>query len=165
MPPERLLGAPLSQLFYPIRSERLLVEQLAGKPLFRWFVGLVMDEVWHHGVASERRQRPPDEGMAKGVLRTGARAEQTLRVGRALQRARYRDRGLGRRKSLRRKGDAEGDESDFRGERRTDQTNQPAAESEARLYRSPGWRQSRHTRSAKGPSGSCIRSYEAFSAP
>jgi transposase len=44
IPPERLLRAQLLQLFYSIRSERLLMEQLDYSILFRWFVGLEMDE-------------------------------------------------------------------------------------------------------------------------
>jgi transposase len=47
IPAERLLRALLLQLFYSIRSERLLMEQLNYNLLFRWFVGLGMDdEVW-----------------------------------------------------------------------------------------------------------------------
>lgn len=47
IPPERLLRAQLLQLFYSIRSERLLVEQLDYNILFRWFVGPEMDEpIW-----------------------------------------------------------------------------------------------------------------------
>ena len=51
VPPERLLGAVLQQIFYSVRSERLLREQLHYNLLFRWFVGLEMDEpVWNHAV-------------------------------------------------------------------------------------------------------------------
>ena len=47
VPPERLLRAQLLQIFYSIRSERLLMEQLDYNILFRWFVGLDMDEpIW-----------------------------------------------------------------------------------------------------------------------
>ena len=44
IPPERLLRALLLQMFYSIRSERMLIEQLNYSWLFRWFVGLDMDE-------------------------------------------------------------------------------------------------------------------------
>jgi transposase len=47
IPPERLLRAQLLQIFYSIRSERLLMEQLDYNLLFRWFVGLEMDEPIH----------------------------------------------------------------------------------------------------------------------
>ena len=47
IPPERLLRAQLLQIFYSIRSELPLMEQLDYNLLFRWFVGLTMDDpVW-----------------------------------------------------------------------------------------------------------------------
>src|SRR5438105_12978132 len=58
IPPERLLRAQLLQLFYSIRSERLLMEQLDYNILFRWFVGLEMDEpVWVPTVCTKNRDR------------------------------------------------------------------------------------------------------------
>jgi transposase len=48
VPPAQLLRAQLLQIFYSIRSERLLMEQLEYNLLFRWFVGLSANEpVWH----------------------------------------------------------------------------------------------------------------------
>src|ERR1700693_2413475 len=44
VPPERLLRAQLLQIFYSIRSERLLMEQLDYNLLFRWFAGVAMGE-------------------------------------------------------------------------------------------------------------------------
>jgi transposase len=44
IPPERLLRATMSQLLYSIRSERQLVERLESDLLFRWFVGLGIDD-------------------------------------------------------------------------------------------------------------------------
>jgi transposase len=56
IPPERLFCALLLQVFYSIRSERLLMEQLNYNLLFRWFVGLeIDDEVWNHAVFSKNR--------------------------------------------------------------------------------------------------------------
>ena len=56
--PEYLLRASLLQIFYSIRSERLLMEQLDYNLLFRWFVGLKMDDpVWNHSVFSKNRDR------------------------------------------------------------------------------------------------------------
>src|SRR5260221_13677558 len=58
IPPERLLRALLLQAFYSIRSERLLMEQLEYNLLFRWFVGLNVDEpVWVPTVFSKNRDR------------------------------------------------------------------------------------------------------------
>src|SRR5260370_41594795 len=56
--PEKLLKALLLQVLYSIRSERLLMEQLVYNLLFRWFVGLNMDEsVWVPTVYSKNRDR------------------------------------------------------------------------------------------------------------
>src|SRR6202790_4049194 len=56
--PEKLLKALLLQVLYTIRSERLLMEQLGYNLLFRWFVGLNMDEsVWVPTVYSKNRDR------------------------------------------------------------------------------------------------------------
>jgi len=56
--PERLLRALLLQIFYSVRSERLLMEQLDYNLLFRWFVGLEMDDpVWDATVFTKNRER------------------------------------------------------------------------------------------------------------
>src|SRR5271169_3795893 len=56
--PERLLRALLLQVLYTVRSERLLMEQLDYNFLFRWFVGLSIDErVWDATVFSKNRDR------------------------------------------------------------------------------------------------------------
>lgn len=58
VPPERLLRALLQQILYTIRSERLLMEQLDYNLLFRWFVGLSMEEaVWDATVFTKNRDR------------------------------------------------------------------------------------------------------------
>src|SRR5450830_1311514 len=56
--PEKLLRALLIQVLYTVRSERMLMEQLNYNLLFRWFVGMEMDEeVWDHAVFSKNRDR------------------------------------------------------------------------------------------------------------
>ncbi len=56
VPPEKLLRALLLQAFYPVRSERQLMEQLDYNLLFRWFVGLAMDApVWDVTVFTKNR--------------------------------------------------------------------------------------------------------------
>ncbi len=53
IPPERILRASLLQVVYSVRSERLLMEQLNYNLLFRWFVGLNIDDpVWDHSTFS-----------------------------------------------------------------------------------------------------------------
>jgi transposase len=56
--PEKLMRATLLQVLYSIRSERQLVEQISYNLLFRWFVGLsIEDSVWNHSVSSKNRDR------------------------------------------------------------------------------------------------------------
>jgi transposase len=56
--PEKLLRALLLQVFYSVRSERMLMEQMRYNMLFRWFVGLAIeDTVWDHSVFSKNRDR------------------------------------------------------------------------------------------------------------
>ena len=58
IPPEQLLRALLLQAFYSVRSERQLMEQLDYNLLFRWFVGLSMDEaIWDPTVFTKNRDR------------------------------------------------------------------------------------------------------------
>src|SRR5216683_1714912 len=69
IPPEKLLRAQLLQVLYTIRSERLLMEQLDYNLLFRWFVGLTMDEpVWDPTVFTKNRQRLLDGEVATAFL-------------------------------------------------------------------------------------------------
>jgi len=64
--PERLLRALLLQVFYSVRSERLLMEQLNYNLLFRWFVGLEIDDaVWNHAVFSKNRDRLLNQELAQ----------------------------------------------------------------------------------------------------
>jgi transposase len=56
--PEKLLGAMLLQVFYSIRSERQLMEQVKYNLLYRWFIGLAMeDAVWVPTVFTKNRER------------------------------------------------------------------------------------------------------------
>lgn len=56
--PEKLLRAMLLQIFYSVRSERQLMEQTQYNLLFRWFIGLSMDDaVWVPSVFSKNRER------------------------------------------------------------------------------------------------------------
>jgi transposase len=56
--PEKLIRALLLQVLYSIRSERMLMEQISYNMLFRWFVGLAMDDaVWDHSTFSKNRDR------------------------------------------------------------------------------------------------------------
>jgi transposase len=66
IPPEKLLRGLLLQVLYTIRSERMLMEQLHYNLLFRWFVGLNMDEgVWDVTVYTKNRDRLLEADVAK----------------------------------------------------------------------------------------------------
>ncbi len=65
IPPEQMLRALLLTVFYSIRSERLLVEQLDSNLLLRWFVGLgTDDQVWNASSFSKNRERFLDGEIA-----------------------------------------------------------------------------------------------------
>src|SRR5882724_7801767 len=67
--PEKLLRALLLQVLYTIRSERQLMEQLDYNLLFRWFVGLEMDDpVWNATVFTKNRERLLGEEMARAFF-------------------------------------------------------------------------------------------------
>ena len=67
--PEKLLRAQLLQMLYSIRSERLLMEEMDYNLLFRWFVGLnVDDEVWDATVFTKNRDRLLEADVAKEFL-------------------------------------------------------------------------------------------------
>src|ERR671916_528439 len=69
IPPEKLLRAMLLQAFYSIRSERQLMERLDYDLLFRWFVGLGIDDpAWDHSTFSKNRDRLLDGDIAAKFL-------------------------------------------------------------------------------------------------
>jgi transposase len=80
--PERLLRALLLQILYSIRSERLLMEQLDYNLLFRWFVGLTIDEgVWDPTAFTKNRDRLLEGAVAQAFFEQGlaqARARHLL---------------------------------------------------------------------------------------
>ena len=141
IPPERLLRALLLQILYTVRSERLLMEQLNYNLLFRWFVGMGMDEVvWNHAVFSKNRERLLNEEVAEVFFqRVLERAKPYLSdehftVDGTLIEA------WASHKSFRPKDGGEppsgnGREVDFHGEKRSNETHQSTTDPDARLYR------------------------------
>lgn len=149
IPPEQLLRALLVQILYTIRSERLLMEELDYNLLFRWFVGLSMDdEVWDHSVFSKNRDRLLEGDIAteffKGVLEVARKedllSDEHFTVDGTLIEA------WASQKSFKKKDEppsAEGKDTDdpgnpavdFHGERRTNETHQSTTDPEARLMR------------------------------
>jgi len=139
--PERLLRALLLQIFYSVRSERLLMEQLDYNLLFRWFVGLAMDEpVWNHAVFSKNRERLLNEEIAEAFFRRVLKlaqpylSDEHFTVDGTLLEA------WASHKSFRRKDEGQGPsdgnrEVDFHGEKRTNDTHQSTTDPDARLYK------------------------------
>lgn len=69
--PEKLLRAMLIQVFFSVRSERQLMEQVRYNLLYRWFIGLAInDEVWDHSTFSKNRDRLLEHAVWKGKRRS-----------------------------------------------------------------------------------------------
>src|SRR6266852_1932232 len=69
IPPEKLLRAQLIQMLYSVRSERLLMEEIDYSVLFRWFVGMNLDEeVWDATTFTKNRDRLLEADVAKEFL-------------------------------------------------------------------------------------------------
>jgi transposase len=144
--PEKLLRALLLQILYTIRSERMLMEQLDYNLLFRWFVGLNMDDVvWDATVYSKNRDRMLDgdtaglffqavveEARVMGLLSDEHfSVDGTLIEAWASQKSfQTKDRG-----ESGKPGDKGNGGVDFHGEQRTNQTHESKTDPDARLYK------------------------------
>ena len=137
VPPERLLRAQLLQIFYSIRSERLLMEQLDYNLLFRWFVGLELDEpIWAPTVFTKNRDRLLNQEIARSFFRrvvdraTGLMSDEHFTVDGTLIEA------WASQKSFQRKdGPPDGDGRNFHGEPRRNDTHASKTDPEAKLYK------------------------------
>src|SRR5271154_4324290 len=139
--PEYVLRALLLQVFYSIRSERLLVEQIDYNLLFRWFVGLGMDDaVWEHSVFSKNRDRLLTSDVAQRFF-----AAVNMQAKRFMSDEHFTVDGTliqawASQKSFRPK-DKSGDGSDdddggnFHGQKRSNQTHASTTDGDARLYK------------------------------
>src|ERR1700741_467591 len=135
--PEYILRAVLLQVFYSIRSERLLVEQIDYNLLFRWFVGLGMDDaVWNHAVFSKNRDRLLSSAVAQQFF-----SEVNRQAKRFMSDEHFTVDGTliqawASQKSFRSKdGSDDDDGSNFRGQKRTNQTHASTTDGDARLYK------------------------------
>jgi transposase len=145
IPPERLLRAQLLQIFYSIRSERLLMEQLDYNLLFRWFVGMDMDEpIWDATVFTKNRDRLLNQDIARSFFRRvveradGLMSDEHFTVDGTLIEA------WASQKSFQRKdGGTDGDGSHFRGQQRKNDTHASTTDPDARLYRKSDGAESR----------------------
>jgi transposase len=146
IPPERLLRAMLLQAFYGIRSERQLMERMEFDLLFRWFVGLGVDDaVWDHSSFSKNRDRLLEGEIAGKFLRAVLAQP---RVKRLMSSDHFSVDGTlieawASVKSFRRKDGSDDDpegpgrnaERGFHKEKRSNETHQSTTDPEARLYR------------------------------
>jgi transposase len=154
IPPEQLLRALLLQAFYTIRSERQLMEQLDFNILFRWFVGLGMDErVWDASTFCHNRDRFLEADVSARFL-NGVIEHKKVR--RLLSRDHFSVDGTlieawASMKSFRPK-DGDGDdgpgqsrnaERDFHGEKRSNETHESTTDPDARLHRKGNGKESR----------------------
>jgi len=144
--PEKLLRALLLQVLYTVRSERMLMEQLDYNFLFRWFVGLNLDDpVWDPTVFTKNRERLLAGDIADGFfdqVLVQARQRKLLSDEHFTVDGTLIEAWAGQ-KSFKRKEDSEqpppedpGNPSiDFRGEKRTNATHSSTTDPEARLYK------------------------------
>jgi transposase len=144
--PEKLLRAMLLQAFYSIRSERQLMERLEYDLLFRWFVGLGVDDAaWDHSTFSKNRDRLLEGDIAAKLL-SAVLAQP--RVKRLLSTDHFSVDGTlieawASLKSFRPKhgsgeppaGSGRNAEADFHGKKRSNETHASTTDPDARLYR------------------------------
>jgi transposase len=145
IPPERLLRAVLLQAFYSVRSEKQLMEQLQYNLLFRWFVGLSLDdEIWDETVFTKNRERLIEGDIAKKFMAAVLDQEAVkallsdehfsvdgtlIEAWASMKSFRPKD-GSGEPPAPGRNG-----ERDFHGEKRSNETHASTTDPDARLYR------------------------------
>lgn len=137
IPPERLLRAQLLQFFYSVRSERLLMEQLDYNILFRWFVGLELDEpIWAVTVFTKNRDRLLNHTVAQRFFQlVVAQAEPWLSDEHFTVDGTLLEAWAGH-KSFQRKDDDPDDQGrNFHGQTRKNETHASKTDPDARLYR------------------------------
>lgn len=141
IPPEQLLRALVLQVLFTIRSERLLIERIDYDLLFRWFVGLAIDDpVWNHSVFSKNRDRLLSSGIDEQLfdaIKRQASAKMLLsrdhfsvdgtliEACASLKSFKPKDRTL----------DDDDDGENFHGQRRRNETHESSTDPDARLFR------------------------------
>ncbi|RBA57792.1 IS5 family transposase, partial [Xanthomonas oryzae] len=137
--PEKLARAMLLQVFYSIRSERQLMEQVQYNLLFRWFIGLSMDDaVWVPTVFSKNGERLIEHDVVVALFNEvvemadakGWLSGEHFSVDGTLIQA-----WAGHKSFVRKDGDDNGDGTDFRGTSRSNETHASTTDPHARLYR------------------------------
>ena len=136
--PEKLLRAMLLQIFYSIRSERMLMEQTQYNLLFRWFIGLSMDDmVWVPTVFTRNRERLIEhdavielfnEVLAIADQNNWLSGEHFSVDGTLIQ-------AWAGHKSFSAKDGSDDDTGNFKGKKRSNDTHESTTDADARLYR------------------------------
>jgi transposase len=145
IPPEHLLRALLLQVLYSVRSERMLMEQLAYNLVFRWFVGIGRDDpVWVPTTFTKNRDRLLDGDIARAFFEdvvSQARGRGLLSAEHFTVDGTLLEAWAGQ-KSFKRKDQPSGPPDDpgnptinFHGERRSNQTHQSTTDPDSRLFK------------------------------
>jgi len=145
IPPEKLLRALLLQMLYTIRSERLLMEELDYSVLFRWFVGLSMDDpVWDATTFTKNRDRLLAGDVAEAFFQevmaearaAGLLSDEHFTVDGTLLEAWASQKSFRRRDTPPDVPDDPGNPTvNFRGDARKNDTHQSTTDPDARLYK------------------------------
>jgi transposase len=145
IPPEKLLRALLLQMLYTIRSERLLMEELDYSVLFRWFVGLGLDDpVWDATTFTKNRERLLTGDVAEAFFQAvlaeaegaGLLSDEHFTVDGTLLEAWASQKSFRRRDTPPDAPDDPGNPTvNFRGEERKNDTHQSTTDGDARLYK------------------------------
>src|SRR3954449_12496275 len=151
--PEKLLRALLVQVLYTVRSERMLMEQLQYNLLFRWFVGMNMDEpVWVPTVFSKNRDRLMEGDVAEKFFAlildqaaaAGLLSDEHFSVDGTLIEAWASQKSFQRKDRPAPPPDDPGNPTvDFHGETRSNETHQSTTDPDARLARKSGGHESK----------------------
>jgi transposase len=145
IPPEKLLRAQLLQMLYSIRSERLLMEEIDYSVLYRWFVGLNLDEeVWDATTFTKNRNRLLEADIAKEFLAQvveqargqGLTSDEHFTVDGTLLEAWASAKSFQRKNGKKPPPDDPGNPTvDFHGERRSNQTHESKTDPDSKLAR------------------------------
>ena len=138
--PEKLMRAMLLQVLYSVRSERQLVEQIQYNLLFRWFVGLAIeDAVWNHSVFSKNRDRLIEHDAVTELFNATVEManQRGLLSGEHFSVDGTLIQAWASHKSMRRKDGSDCDRppEDWHGEPRSNDTHESTSDPESRLYR------------------------------
>lgn len=149
--PEKLLRAMLLQAFYSIRSERLLMERLEYDLLFRWFVGIGIDDAaWDHSVFSKNRDRLLEGDIAAKFLSAILSQPKVKRLlstdhfsvdgtlieaWASMKSVKPKDGQTGGSDAPPTGGGGRNADTDFHGEKRSNETHASTTDPDARLYR------------------------------